>query len=130
MEEEPGACGEPPENLGFNVWRSADEGASWERLAQSAEMQNAHVTDIISMDGVLVAVGNVLDPQARELDSSAVWTSLGWHRLANDRHPAKAVPSQPGQQRERNCCRRKLWQRTPHVLGGRRQQLAPSLSGG
>ncbi len=76
MEEEPGACGEPPENLGFNVWRSADEGASWERLAQSAEMQNAHVTDIISLDGVLVAVGNVMDPQARELDSSAVWTSL------------------------------------------------------
>ena len=72
IEETPGACGQPPENIGFNVWRSSDDGASWEQLAQSAEMQNALVTDIISMDGELVAIGLLDQPRSA---LSAVWTS-------------------------------------------------------
>lgn len=75
LEEAPGACGQPPVNVGFNVWRSADDGSSWERLAQSVEMEDARITEIISVDGVLVAVGNVMDPQSPESVTSAAWTS-------------------------------------------------------
>ncbi len=75
LEDPPGACGTPPPNLGFNVWRSIDNGSSWERLAQPSNMQDAVIWEVVSVDGVLVAAGNRTTPQTPELVSPAVWTS-------------------------------------------------------
>lgn len=68
---------------GLRVWRSGN-GRTWTSLEQSPELVRAAVNDVAVVDGTMVGVGYVDDPEGEF--GSAVWRStdgVDWQRVAS-----------------------------------------------
>jgi hypothetical protein len=65
-------CSVAPDQPGLNFWRSSDNAASWQRLAQSAALANTSIGQVIVVGDSLMAVGS---RQGTDIDEAMTWTS-------------------------------------------------------
>jgi hypothetical protein len=82
-------CSAAPDQPGLNFWRSTDNAASWQRLAQSAALANTSIGQVLTAGDGLMAVGS---RQGTEVDEAMTWTSpdaVTWTA-------AKQPPNAPG----------------------------------
>lgn len=66
---------------GVQVWRSTN-GRSWTTL-ESRDLEWAHINDVAVVDGTMIAVGSIDDPESAETGSAA-WRStdgVAWQRV-------------------------------------------------
>lgn len=66
-------CASSANPAGVNVWRSADVGATWQRLEQSAEIARASIGEVVVAGEQLVLVGSKTDQDGN--DQAATWSS-------------------------------------------------------
>jgi hypothetical protein len=66
-------CAGAANPAGVNIWRSADGGASWQRLEQATAIARATIGDVVVAGEQLVLVGSQTDEDGN--DQAATWSS-------------------------------------------------------
>jgi hypothetical protein len=66
-------CGSADNPVGVNIWRSADGGAKWERLAQATEIARATIGEVVVAGEQLLLIGSRVDQDGN--DQAATWSS-------------------------------------------------------